>query len=204
MFISCTQCFVLHIVKCTHQQGDMFTKSQWGRCGGFLLVVIYSWQLILRYSWFHIKGTWSVHSFNGDYLSISQGTGSCEYLFHEIPGSRGKKSAVFKEPRQTEMADPQPPAVRWTSVDCRWSAHPSAPRCDLRGSSCWHACEWGRRPCVQWTSPWGCLRWVRCTAWWCQRPPQSSCREYIDWEWSELYKQRCGEFSQIKTFNLNL
>ena len=26
MFISCTQCFVLHIVKFTHQQGDMFTK----------------------------------------------------------------------------------------------------------------------------------------------------------------------------------
>ena len=24
----------------------------------------------LLYSWFHIKGTWSVHSFNGDYLSI--------------------------------------------------------------------------------------------------------------------------------------
>ena len=24
----------------------------------------------LSYSWFHIKGTWSVHAFNGDYLSI--------------------------------------------------------------------------------------------------------------------------------------
>ena len=34
-----------------------------------------------------LKGTWSVHSFNGDYLSIPEGTGSsCGYLFHEIPG----------------------------------------------------------------------------------------------------------------------
>ena len=40
------------------------------------------------YSWFHIKGTWSVHSFNGDYLSIPEGTGNCEYLFHEIPGTK--------------------------------------------------------------------------------------------------------------------
>ena len=29
----------------------------------------------------------SVHSFNGDYLSIAEGTGSCGYLFHEIPGT---------------------------------------------------------------------------------------------------------------------
>ena len=40
-----------------------------------------------RYSRFHIKGTWSVHSLNGDYLSIPKGTGSCGYLFHEIPSS---------------------------------------------------------------------------------------------------------------------
>ena len=33
----------------------------------------------------YIKGTISVHSFNGDYLSISKYTGSCEYLFHKIP-----------------------------------------------------------------------------------------------------------------------
>ena len=46
---------------------------------------MYIWKVTL-YSWFHIKGTWSVHSFNGDYLSISEGTGSCGYLFHEIPG----------------------------------------------------------------------------------------------------------------------
>ena len=37
----------------------------------------------------HIKGTWSLHSFNEDYLSITEGTGRCGkwvYLFHEIPG----------------------------------------------------------------------------------------------------------------------
>jgi len=33
------------------------------------------------YSWFHIKGTWIVHSFIGDYLSMPEGTGSCWYLF---------------------------------------------------------------------------------------------------------------------------
>ena len=35
-----------------------------------------------------IKCTLSVHLFNGDYLSIPEGTGSCGYLFHEIPGTR--------------------------------------------------------------------------------------------------------------------
>ena len=40
----------------------------------------------LLYSWFHIKGTLSVHFFNGDYLSIPKCTGRCGYLFHEIPG----------------------------------------------------------------------------------------------------------------------
>ena len=29
--------------------------------------------------------TWSVHSFNGDYLSIPESTGSCGYLFHVTP-----------------------------------------------------------------------------------------------------------------------
>ena len=41
-------------------------------------------------SWFHIKGTLSVHTFNGDYLSIPEGRGSCGYLFHEIPGSSNR------------------------------------------------------------------------------------------------------------------
>ena len=30
--------------------------------------------------------TWSVNSFIGDYISIPKCTGSCGYLFHEIPG----------------------------------------------------------------------------------------------------------------------
>ena len=34
-----------------------------------------------------ISNKGSVHSFNGDYLSIPEGTGSCGYLFHEIPGT---------------------------------------------------------------------------------------------------------------------
>ena len=37
----------------------------------------------------------SVHSFNGDYLSISEGTGSWEYLFHEIPGSSNFYNSFF-------------------------------------------------------------------------------------------------------------
>ena len=35
-------------------------------------VVSYKFANIYSYSWFHIKVTWSVHSFNGDYLSIPQ------------------------------------------------------------------------------------------------------------------------------------
>ena len=33
------------------------------------------------------KSTFSVHSFNDDYLSIPERPGSLEYLFHEIPGN---------------------------------------------------------------------------------------------------------------------
>ena len=44
-----------------------------------------NYETAITYSWFHIKGTWSVHSFKGDYLSIPEGTDSCGYLFHEIP-----------------------------------------------------------------------------------------------------------------------
>ena len=40
---------------------------------------------LVTYSWFHIKGTFSVHSFNEDYLSIHECPGSWGYLFHEIP-----------------------------------------------------------------------------------------------------------------------
>ena len=40
---------------------------------------------IARYRGFHEKGTFSVHSFNDDYLSIPERPGSYKYLFHEIP-----------------------------------------------------------------------------------------------------------------------
>ena len=33
------------------------------------------------YSWFHIKGTWGVHTFNGDYLSIPKCTGRAVSTF---------------------------------------------------------------------------------------------------------------------------
>ena len=35
-----------------------------------LKTIFFMQQYLLWYSWFHIKGTWSVHSFNGYYLSI--------------------------------------------------------------------------------------------------------------------------------------
>ena len=41
--------------------------------------------LFLWYRGFHEKGIFSVHSFNGDYLSIPERPGSYKYLFHEIP-----------------------------------------------------------------------------------------------------------------------
>ena len=34
----------------------------------FLYVWVFIYKII--YSWFHIKGTWSVHTFNGDHISI--------------------------------------------------------------------------------------------------------------------------------------
>ena len=42
----------------------------------------------VRYRGFHEKGTFSVHSFNDDYLSIPERPGSYKYLFHEIPVTR--------------------------------------------------------------------------------------------------------------------
>ena len=48
---------------------------------------IYYFFLDIIYSWFHKKGTFSVHSFNDDYLSIPERPGSYKYLFHEIPGT---------------------------------------------------------------------------------------------------------------------
>ena len=41
-----------------------------------------------NYRGFHEKGTFSVHSFNDDYLSIPERPGSYKYLFHEIPVTR--------------------------------------------------------------------------------------------------------------------
>ena len=41
---------------------------------------------VFSYSWFRIKGSWSVHSLNGDYLSLVH-TGSWGNLLNEIPGS---------------------------------------------------------------------------------------------------------------------
>ena len=46
-------------------------------------VLVFDW---LCYSWFHKKGTFSVHWFNDDYLSIPERPGSYKYLFHEMPG----------------------------------------------------------------------------------------------------------------------
>ena len=43
------------------------------------------YRLGVRYRGFHEKGTFSVHSFNDDYLSIPERPGSYKYLFHEIP-----------------------------------------------------------------------------------------------------------------------
>ena len=43
-----------------------------------------------------MKGTWSVHSFNGDYLSIPDDTGSCGYLFHEIPVTQNQDISLKK------------------------------------------------------------------------------------------------------------
>ena len=40
---------------------------------------------LINYSWFRIKGSWSVHLFNEDYLSIPSAH-SWGNLFHEIPG----------------------------------------------------------------------------------------------------------------------
>ena len=42
--------------------------------------------IYMKHPWgFHEKGTFSVHSFNVDYLSIPERPGSYKYLFHEIP-----------------------------------------------------------------------------------------------------------------------
>ena len=42
-----------------------------------------------------ISYTWSVHSFDGDYSSIPKFTGSCGYLFHEIPSIKNSRRAFL-------------------------------------------------------------------------------------------------------------
>ena len=54
-------------------------------------------------SLFQIKGSWSVHSFNDDYLSIPEGTGSCGYLF--MKSLVYKKLLWIKSKHQDEMDD---------------------------------------------------------------------------------------------------
>ena len=107
----------------------------------------------------------------------------------------GSAREILRLLHHTEVADPHPPAVHWRKAD-----HGPAPRCDLRGSSCGNACGGWRRPCVQWTSPWRCLMWVWCTAWWCQRPPQCSCRQ--GW-WLALPFQLAGLRSTVAALGLH-
>ena len=50
---------------------------------------------MILYRGFHEKGTFSVHSFNDDYLSIPERPGSYKYLFHEIPVSSPEKQESY-------------------------------------------------------------------------------------------------------------
>ena len=50
----------------------------------------------MTYNWFHEKGSWSIHSFNLDYLSIPKCPGSWGNHFHEIPVKRSK-GPLFSE-----------------------------------------------------------------------------------------------------------
>ena len=152
----------------------LFEKN---RAGGFLVVV-------------RIQLTFDLEIAGGKKSSVFKKhrvpVGGCTWQqFHSFclvwSLGRPERCAVFSIRHRWHRSLPSccTMAQGWgcTSVDCRWSAHPSAPRCGLRGSSCGHTCGGWRRPCVQWTSPWRCLRWVRCTASWCQCPPQCSCRQ---------------------------
>ena len=61
------------------------------------------WALDIWYRWFHEKGTFSVHSFNDDYLSIPERAGSYKYLFHEIPVTKNLfVNMLFKPSFQIE------------------------------------------------------------------------------------------------------
>ena len=52
-------------------------------CLNFCGTVVFT--IILTYSWFHIKSTWSVHSFNGDYLSIPSAQVAVGTFFTKSP-----------------------------------------------------------------------------------------------------------------------
>ena len=67
------------LCKLSHQLTFLCTLSHLLPFLGCILLIC------LTYSWFHKKDTWSVHLFNGDYLSIPKCRGSYGYLFHEIP-----------------------------------------------------------------------------------------------------------------------
>ena len=82
----------------------------------------------VTYSWFHIKGTWSVHLFIGDYLSIPETTGSCWYLFHEIPGTWPVCCPICHIPEQ-HAAGPESPICHIPEMHA--SKGPECPICHI-------------------------------------------------------------------------
>ena len=70
-----------------HRLGLQYERSPYHNILCFNNVILW---ITKKYSWFHIKGTWSVHSCDGEYLSFLSlvHTGSWGYLFHEVPGIR--------------------------------------------------------------------------------------------------------------------
>ena len=93
-------------------------------------------------------------------IAVGEGWGILSFgrvqLEFNLGRAGGKKSPVYKKHLVQVAALGNnfipfvkcgPPAVRWHKAEdgpvlivCMWSAHPSAPRCDLRGSSCGHSC----------------------------------------------------------------
>ena len=59
-----------------------------------------STDLIDTADFIYVKGTWSIHTFNVDYLSIPKCAVSCGYLFHEIPSIL---YADHKQEKNTKM-----------------------------------------------------------------------------------------------------
>ena len=98
-------------------------KSRWGRGGGFLVLVVYSWHLILRQ-----QGGKKSPVFNKHLVPVAA-LGNNFIPFVECGPGVGQGDVRLLH--QTDVADPHPPAVRWRKAedgfDCMWSAHPSAP-----------------------------------------------------------------------------